>query len=80
MLLNDALKKIQILFAEKNYVLALAKINKILKKNKQNLDLINNKSSILIAMERIDEAHNELQKIIKIEPNCSEAYSKLGMD
>ena len=32
MLLNDALKKIQILFAEKNYVLALAKINKILKK------------------------------------------------
>ena len=66
MLLNNALKKIQILFAEKNYVLALAKINKILKKNKQNLDLINNKSSILIAMERIDEAQNELQKIIKI--------------
>jgi len=79
MLLNDALKKIQILFAEKNYVLALAKINKILKKNKQNLDLINNKSSILIAMERIDEAHNELQKIIKIEPNFIEAYINLGI-
>jgi len=79
MLLNDALKKIQILFAEKNYVLALAKINKILKKNKQNLDLINNKSSILIAMERIDEAQNELQKIIKIEPNFIEAYINLGI-
>lgn len=79
MAVNDELERVQKLFFEKNYLLALNKINKILKKNKNNLDLINNRSSILIAMERFDEAKKDLQKIIQIEPNFVDAYINLGI-
>jgi len=75
---KDELSEIQSLFQSKKYDLALRKINKILQKNNDS-NLLINKSSILIMLERFNEAEIILESVIDKNPKDIDIISNLGI-
>jgi len=57
-------QEIQNLFIEKKFQLALKKIDKILSTNPKNIDLLINKTSILISLEKYHDAEKILKELI----------------
>ena len=67
------------LFEEKKFDEALTKINKLIKRNKNNTDLLLNRCSLLIFLSRYDDALNDVKKIISFDKNNSHALINLGI-
>jgi len=73
------LDEIQNLYAKQEYALALRKVEKFLKKNKNDPNLLNYKAILLTSLNRFDDSITILNKVLSQYPNSYQTLLNLGM-
>ena len=77
--IDEELNEVQKLFSEGSYQLALRKINKLIKNNKQNYIAYNYRGIILVALKKSSEAIKDFQKTLELNSDFTEAIGNIGM-
>lgn len=73
------LDEIQNLYARQEYALALRKVEKFLKKNKNDPNLLNYKAILLTSLNRFDDSITILNKVLSQYPKSYQTLLNLGM-
>lgn len=76
---NEELLEIQKLFSERKYKSALKRLDKLIGKSNQNVELLINKISILIGMENYFEAKKIASNLLLKNPNNADLLLNLGL-
>ena len=77
--IDEELTEVQKLFSEGSYQLALRKINKLIKNNKQNYIVYNYRGIILVALKKSSDAIKDFQKTLELNSDFTEAIGNIGM-
>jgi tetratricopeptide (TPR) repeat protein len=77
--IDKELNEIQKLFSESSYQLALRKINRLIKDNKENYIVYNYRGIILVALKKSSEAIKDFQKTLELNSDFVEAIGNMGM-
>ena len=77
--IDEELNEVQRKFSEGMYQLALRKINKLIKNNKQNHIAYNYRGIILVALKKSSEAITDFQKALELNSEFTEAIGNIGM-
>ena len=67
--MNEMASNLVLLLQEEKFEKALPYLNKLLEFEPNNVSLLLNKGSVLIALDRSDESITYFDKVLKIEPN-----------
>ena len=77
--INKDLEGVQKLFFEKKIDLSMNKINKVIKKNKNNYLPYNYRGIILLELKNYRDAISDFKKTLLLNPNFTDAYCNLGI-
>jgi Tfp pilus assembly protein PilF len=77
--INKDLEGVQKLFFEKKIDLSMIKINKVIKKNKNNYLPYNYRGIILLELKNYRDAISDFKKTLLLNPNFTDAYCNLGI-
>ena len=77
--INKDLEGVQKLFFEKKIDLSMIKINKVIKKNKNNYLPYNYRGIILLDLKNYRDAISDFKKTLLLNPNFTDAYCNLGI-
>ena len=77
--INKDLNDVQRLFSEKKIDLSISKINKIIKKNKNNYLPYNYRGIILLELKNYRDAISDFKKTLLLNPSFTDAYCNLGI-
>jgi tetratricopeptide (TPR) repeat protein len=77
--INKDLEGVQKLFFEKKIDLSMNKINKVIKKNKNNYLPYNYRGIILLDLKNYRDAISDFKKTLLLNPNFTDAYCNLGI-
>jgi len=77
--IDEELNEVQKKFSEGKYQLALRKINKLIKNDKQNYIAYNYRGIILVALKKSSEAIKDFQKALELNSDFTEAIGNIGM-
>ena len=77
--INKDLNDVQKLFFEKKIDLSISKINKVIKKNKNNYLPYNYRGIILLELKNYRDAISDFKKTLLLNPSFTDAYCNLGI-
>jgi len=77
--IDEELNEVQKKFSEGRYQLALRKINKLIKNNRQNYIAYNYRGIILVALKKSSEGIKDFQKSLELNSDFTEAIGNIGM-
>jgi len=77
--INKKLDDVQRLFQQGDLDLALKKISKLVKNNKNNVLVHNYRGIVLVGLKKHREALLSFQKVVDLNPDFADAYSNMGM-
>ena len=77
--INKDLNDVQRLFFEKKIDLSISKINKVIKKNKNNYLPYNYRGIILLELKNYRDAISDFKKTLLLNPSFTDAYCNLGI-